>query len=153
MSLSEQKKFVFGALFALANRVQLLGDQIDPDISIKQWLFIAVIPGCGDTPAISEISRSMGSSHQNVKKMAVILEKRGFIRLFKDENDARVTRVALTEKCAEFFRIREDAAEVFIERLFLGVDNEDLHGLYSGMLKMADNVMKMENENKNLKKE
>ena len=151
--LTEDHKFAFGSLFLLANRVQLLGDKIDPDISIKQWLFIVVIPSCGSAPTIMEISRALGSSHQNVKKMAVILESRGFIRLFKDPEDARITRVSLTEKCAEFFDAREDAAGEFIERLFAGFSDSEIRGLSVVMRKLSENVVAMEAENDNEKRE
>lgn len=87
----EKKSHIFGSLFILANRVQILGDKVDPVLSIKQWLLIAAIPQFkSGSPTISDIAKMIGSSRQNVKKMALILEKIGFVRLSKDDNDARV---------------------------------------------------------------
>lgn len=151
--LTEQMKFTFGALFALANRLQILGDQIDPDISIKQWLFLAVMPTLGPAPTISAIARTTGSSHQNVKKMASALEKRGFIRLYKDAKDARVTRAELTDKCAAFFAGRDAAATAFIQRLFLNFSDSDMNGLFVGLQKLTENVTTMENTSDAQKKE
>ncbi len=67
MDLVDEKGYIFGALFVLANRVQILGDKVDPDLSIKQWLFIAVMSKFTESvPTLTEISMAMGSSHQNV---------------------------------------------------------------------------------------
>ncbi len=148
MNIAEQKAYIFGGLFVLANKVQILGDRINPDLSIKQWLFIAVIPKCqSNYPTISEVAKVMGSSHQNVKKMAAILEKLGFIRFIKDEKDARVIRIALTEKCEEYFKANEEGELQFIEKLFAGFSEEQINGLYYGLQKMASNIIKMEKNN------
>ena len=106
----QKESFIFGSLFVLANRVQNLGDKADPVLSIKQWLLIAAISQCGsENPTISEIAKVIGSSRQNVKKMAALLEKIGFVRLQRDDNDARAIRVSPTERCAEHFRIYEES--------------------------------------------
>ncbi len=147
MRLQKYKADIFGELFILANRLQILGDRIDPDVTIKQWLFLAVIPQCeGRAPTMTEISGMMGSSHQNAKKMALLLEKRGFVRLCGDPDDARVTRVAVTEKCEEYFKIKEPEELAFIETLFSGFSDEQLLALHSGLRKLMENMMKMETE-------
>ena len=142
-----QEAYIFGSLFALANRVQLLGDQAYPELSTKQWLLIAMISKCENgAPTITEISRLIGSSHQNVRKMAAILEKRGFIQINRDEKDARALRVVLSEKCKEYFKGREQTELEFLKRLFADFSADQICAFYSGMQKMAENVSKMERE-------
>lgn len=151
MNINEQKKYIFGGLFALSNRVQILGDKIDPCMTIKQWLFISMISSCtSDNPTISELTSVMGGSHQNVKKMAVILEKRGFVQLFKDENDARITRLAITETCRNYFNQNNNRGVFFIEKLLAEFSEDDIMGLYHGMRKLEENLIRMEQDDENL---
>ncbi|MNZ59451.1 transcriptional repressor MprA [compost metagenome] len=148
MKHSGREEYIFGNMFVLANRLQVLGDKVDPNITIKQWLFIAIISKCEDRlPTISEISTLIGNSRQNVKKMAVILEKQGFVELMNDSMDARIIRVSLTKKCRDYFEKREEIENLFIAKLFNGFDWELLKGLYNGLVKLSDNIVEMEKQN------
>jgi DNA-binding MarR family transcriptional regulator len=150
MDIEDQKKYIFGGLFALSNRAQILGDKIDPSMTIKQWLFIVMLSNCSnENSSISELALIMGSSHQNVKKMALILEKRGFVRLYKAEHDARITRLEITQACKDYFTQNNYRGVCFIERLLEGFSREDITGLFSGMKKLEENLIRMEQENEN----
>ena len=35
--------YIYGGIFTLSNKLQLLGDKFDSNISTKQWFLIAVI--------------------------------------------------------------------------------------------------------------
>jgi DNA-binding MarR family transcriptional regulator len=154
MNTEEQKKYIFGGLFVLSNRVQILGDKIDPDMTIKQWLFLAMMSRCiSDNPTISELASVIGSSHQNVKKMGLILEKRGFVRLFKDKNDARVTRVEVTDRCQEYFIQNNSRGITFMEKLLADFSEDEIRDFYQGMKKMEENVIRMEQEDEASKEE
>lgn len=39
MNELEQQANIFGTIFVLSNRLQVLGDAFDKNITIKQWLF------------------------------------------------------------------------------------------------------------------
>lgn len=143
----EKKANIFASLFILANRLQVLGDSLDEQITIKQWLLIAVISKSNkEAITVSELSKFIGSSRQNVKKMADILERQGFVSLNKDPNDARVVQVSITEKCINHFKSRADLELNFIEKLFNDFDEELLDGLYRGINKLSSNVTEMEIE-------
>lgn len=154
MDLVDEKAYIFGAVFVLANRIQILGDRVDPDLSIKQWLFIAVVSKFADSvPTLTEISMAMGSSHQNVRKMAAILESRGFVKLCRDERDARAIKVMRTDKCEKHFKALEQKELEFIEDLFTGFSENQIHELFTGLQRMSDNVIEMENHNEDAEKE
>ena len=140
------KTYLFGGVFALSNRLQLLGDKYDPNISTKQWFLIAVINSFHEeVPTISMTANRIGSSRQNIKKMAVILEKRGFINIVKDNEDARIQRLELTTYCKEYFGARQEGEEKFIDAVFEEFDEELLTYLYRGMQQLEKNINKMEN--------
>lgn len=142
-----QRDYIFGAIFALSNRLQIIGDCVNPGMTIKQWLFLAMISKSGsDNPALSEIAAIMGCSHQNVKKMAVILEKNGFVTMRRDSSDARVTRVSLTEQCGEYFKKHSMRDMEFIDALFEGFSAQDTANLFNGLKKIENNIVKIEQQ-------
>ncbi|MBY0010745.1 MarR family transcriptional regulator [Paenibacillus typhae] len=129
----------------LANRIQALGDKLDAQITTKQWLLIAVILKSGTTaPALTELAAMTGSSRQNVKKMAQILEKQGLLELAKDAQDARIVRVRLTEACMDYFAGRSKKEEKFMADLFYGFDGDLTGGLFRGLAGLNRNIILME---------
>lgn len=142
----EKQAFIFGSILTLANRLQLLGDKLDENITIKQWLMIAIILKCDDpSPTLGEVAEMIGNSRQNVKKMALILEKQGFVSLSKDDHDARMVRIHLTPKCISYFQGRGAKETQFMEVLFEAFDHDLTNDLYKGLIKLADNIARMEN--------
>ncbi|WP_054941188.1 MarR family transcriptional regulator [Paenibacillus ihuae] len=145
MDEKEQQAYILGAFLMLANRLQVLGDKLDEKITMKQWLLIAVILKSGSpAPALSALAAMIGSSRQNVKKMALLLEKQGFVALSKDEKDARILRVRLTEECRVYFAGRHREEEQFMEDLFQDFNAELTTGLFTGLTKLTDNIARME---------
>jgi len=133
--------FVFAAMHTLANRFQTLGDRIDPAMTLKQWFVLAAVNRFIDRPPnIGDIATLLGTSRQNIKKMAVILESRGFLKLEKDENDKRNILMLLTEQCNNYFKGREQQENEYIERIFRGISEDMLKNLCIGMTKLMENT-------------
>lgn len=140
--------YIYAGIFALSNKLQLLGDKFDSNISIKQWLLIAIITSFkDDAPTISMTAERIGSSRQNVKKMAEILERKGFLTIIKDKEDGRIQRLMLTKYCIDYFKQRHEREEKYIDTLFADFNEEILTGLFRGMKQLEKNIMKMENKN------
>lgn len=140
----EKEEYIVGAIFALSNKLQILGDKLDTSISTKQWLLIAVISKCGNpSPMLSEVAKLIGSSRQNVKKMAAILQERGFVSLNKDVEDTRAVRITLTPKCLAHFKGRNAKELQFMSDLFNDFDETLTDGLYQGFVKLAGNIADM----------
>lgn len=148
-----KQSFIYGAIHLLAKRLQTLGDKIDPTISSKQWLLLAVISKFDDTPPnIGNVAEVFGSSRQNVKKMANILEKKGLLKMGKDEKDLRSIQLSLTEKCGVYFRSRAQMEAEMMGRIFSDIDDDMLDALCEGMTVLAKNIDTLLEENKNAKK-
>jgi DNA-binding MarR family transcriptional regulator len=140
----EEKAYIFGMIFALSNKLQLVGDRMDEKLTVKQWLFLAGVVNCGQAaPTLSDIAACIGSSRQNVKKMALILEKQGFVSLQKDARDARALRVSLTDACWEHLKWREAMEVRFIEELFHNFDGQELTALGGALKKLEQNAKDM----------
>lgn len=152
MDINEKQAFILGSLLTLSNRLQLLGDRLDPKMTMKQWLLIAVILKSGHAaPALSEVAGWVGSSRQNVKKMALLLESRGFLELRKDERDARVLRLSLTGACASYFAARSGQEQFFMDALFRQFTPDSTEELFQGMNRLTENIGRMEQESETKK--
>ncbi|HWP97316.1 MAG TPA: MarR family transcriptional regulator [Syntrophomonadaceae bacterium] len=139
----EQKAYIFGAVFALSNKLQVLGDAFDKNITIKQWLFLVGVSKFDEPPTVSEVANYIGYSRQNAKRIAVALDERGYITIVKDKSDARALRISLTQKCIEYFISRSQIELVFLDKLFTGFDTDLTHGVYQGLTKLAENIEAM----------
>jgi DNA-binding MarR family transcriptional regulator len=133
--------FIYGAIFSLANRMQVLGDKIDSLISTKQWFVLASVSVFSNPPPnIGDIAKLLGTSRQNIKKITVILERKGYLKLQKDPNDLRNIQLILTDKCYEYFKSREQQENEYINIIFSGIDEKMLETLSSGMAKLIENI-------------
>lgn len=74
----EDRVRIFGGLFLVSNRLETIGNEFLGELTTKQWFFLAVLfTFFTEPPTLSQLSQFMGSSHQNLKQIALKLEKRG----------------------------------------------------------------------------
>lgn len=147
MDALDMQKFIFGSMFLLANKLQVIGDQHlqSEDMTIKQWFLTVMISQFGDnSPTLSEVAQLMGSSRQNVKQLALKLQEKDFLNIEKDGQDARATRLKLTKKCKDFWEKREDKDNKFLEDLFKDFGTEELAAMYKGFNKLHNQIEKTE---------
>ena len=142
----EDRTTVFGALFVTANLVETLLDRaFSPyGITVKQWLLLITITSLfREPPTVKQVAGAMGTSHQNVKQVALNLAKSGFLLLVKDEKDARVTRLVPTPKCEAFGRETSEAGNAFMGEAFAGIAEVDLRGARNTLLALWQNALSM----------
>jgi DNA-binding MarR family transcriptional regulator len=146
-----KKKYIFGSLFLLSNRLQTIGDQYlgEAGITTKQWLLNVMLAQLGDkSPTLSEVTEVIGSSRQNVKQLALKLEDKGFLTIEKDEEDARALRLKLTEKSKTFWRGRHEQDNEYIKNLFKELTPEEVDAICSGFNKLFKGIKKLEKSEK-----
>jgi DNA-binding MarR family transcriptional regulator len=142
----EQKAYIFGAIFALSNKLQVLGDAFDRNITIKQWFFIVGVSKFCEPPTISEVANFIGYSRQNAKRIAAALNERGYITIIKDQDDARALRISLTQKCTDYFAQRSQKELEFLDNLFNGFDADLTNDVFKGLTRLAENIEMMSND-------
>ena len=146
----KQKAYIFATIFTLANKLQMLGDNFDKNITTKQWLFILGVSTFKKPPIISELAASIGYSRQNAKRIASDLQESGYVTLSKDKYDARALRIELTPKSIAYFQKRDRQEIGFLESIFAGFDTELTAGMYKGIVKLEANLkefIKLEDAN------
>lgn len=141
----KEMAYIFGSIFTLSNKLQVLGDKFDKNLTVKQWLLLAGILHSGsDSPTISEVADIIQNSRQNVKKMALILEREGFLNINKDPKDARIQRISLTDNCRSYLKDREKSEERFLVQLFSGFSQDEIKAMVNGISKLDRNIEEME---------
>ncbi|WP_068783454.1 MarR family winged helix-turn-helix transcriptional regulator [Paenibacillus phocaensis] len=145
MTVDEHKGKIFASLFIIANRLQVLGDRLDPEVTVKQWLLIAIMyKSQPRILSVKEIAGVLGVSHQNVMQMVRSLEKKGFVQISVDDSDRRFKRIGLTERCQEYFAARGDRELAFLHDLFGGFSEDDLRHFAALIDQFISNIMKLE---------
>jgi DNA-binding MarR family transcriptional regulator len=142
----DDRTAAFGMLFVATNLLETLLDRAFApyNITVKQWLLMITISSLfAEPPTVKQVAGAMGTSHQNVKQIALNLERNGFLRLVKDANDARATRLILTEAARSFGEETTDAGNAFMGEAFAGIDEADLRGAKNTLLALWQNAIKM----------
>lgn len=129
---------LFGSAFVLVGH---LGRRMDAllapmDLTTRQWLLLAVLAKAGRPLSLSEAAAAYGSSRQNIKEIALGLERRGFVRLAADPADARALLLHPTPLVARTFDAPEAQAQGadFLAGIFAGLSPSDLVDLHRLLL-------------------
>ncbi|OIJ14203.1 hypothetical protein BKP37_08960 [Anaerobacillus alkalilacustris] len=147
----DREKFIFGSLFLLTNKLQVKGDQLfeEDGMTLRQWFLTVMILQFQDgTPTLGEVSALMGTSHQNTKQLAKKLEEKNFLRFIKDQRDGRILRLMLTEQSHQYWKLRENEGDIFLNKLFCDLTNEELKMMVSGITKMLGTIETWDDEKK-----
>lgn len=146
MDTLEKQKYIFGSLFLLANKLQVVGDQYlgKDDMTTKQWFLTVMLSQFGDNPpTLTELSELMGSSRQNVKQLALKLEEKDFLKIEKDEQDARAFRLKLSEKSRTFWEVRQEQDDQYIKDLFADLSEDEINIISGCFRKLHQKIEKM----------
>ena len=127
MSRSIQEEYVFGSILLLANKLQIWGDSMLEDLTLKQWFLLMLISKMGvQNPTVKEIADFTGTSRQNTKKMLEQLEKKEYVTMNKSETDGRALNITLTHKTWNYFAANAKKAVDDVSKLFVNISDEEL---------------------------
>lgn len=143
----DDQHIIFATIFMLANQLQTIGDSFFEEVSAKQWFLLLVLGVMGDySPTLNELSDAVGSSHQNVKQLALKLEQKGFVTISKDAADLRRLRITPTPKSKEFHQMYEERSTLFLNQLFDSFCAEDLAVTNKVLTSMRDVLERMKKD-------
>lgn len=135
-----KKRLIFSAVFIEANKLQTAFDRSKMDVSSKQWLLLVITSSFPDPPSLTAVAELMGCSRQNVKKIAVILEKKGYLMLVQDLHDKRSLCIQLTEKYKELSAKMDAETEDVMNHLFCEFSDEQIDPFFDGILKLSKGI-------------
>ena len=116
---------VYALIFDLSTRLQVLMDrELAADgLTAKQWYLILNIARSNkEAVTLGELAGMAGTSRQNVKQIALKLERRGFLRLSVNPADKRSLRLSVTDACRTYFRNRAARDVKLLAMLFQPID-------------------------------
>lgn len=99
-----QRKAIFSTLFITGNKLQTLFDNHISMVSLKQFMLLSIVKQSKEPLTFTQLGNLLGCSRQNIKKLADILMKKGFITLKQSPLDARAMCICPTEKVNDYFQ-------------------------------------------------
>lgn len=134
-----KKKLLFSSIFIEATKLQTAFDRFNSEVSSKQWLLLVIASSFSEPPTLTEVGELMGCSRQNVKKIAVILEKKGYLTL-TNIKDKRSTSIELASKFKILAAEMEADTTAVMDLLFGEFSDEQINEFFSSMLKLSKGI-------------
>lgn len=134
---------IFSSIFVLQNRMQTAGEKLQTKISMKQWLLLAMTACCPEPRTLTNIGNLMGCSRQNVKKLALALEKKGFVHLQLSSNNSVL--VELTEDVQHYAEEIGERQMKALSLLFSDFSEEEIGQLFFLYSKLYTGLERVEN--------
>ena len=127
------EQMIFASIFIHQNKMQTACDKLDSEITMKQWLLLAVV-STFDTPmSLSQIGEIMGCSRQNVKKLSDSLQKKGYV---KYESNNRSTFILVEDKMKKYINKVGDMQENVLKILFEDFSSEEIKQYFNLVIKL-----------------
>lgn len=102
-STENQRKAIFSTLFIAGNKLQTLFDNYIPEVSLKQFMLLSIVRQSKEPLTFTQLGNLLGCSRQNIKKLANVLMKKGFITIQQSPHDTRAMCIFPTEKADAFY--------------------------------------------------
>lgn len=135
----QKKRLIFSELFILQNKIQTKFDKVLGDITSKQFIILVIVQAFPYPPSLTEVAKHAGCSRQNVKKVASVLEKKGFLTL-TSEKESRAVRIVLTQKFYDFYDVFMEKSEEGLDILFQEMDDNRIEDLFSSLHRIEENI-------------
>jgi DNA-binding MarR family transcriptional regulator len=147
----EMKGYIIVLIFLIQQRWSyIINKKFQKDhITTKQWLMLIILGSAFPSPpSMQEVAEAMSTTHQNVKQLAIRLEKRGLLKIERDSQNKRILRLKTTEECEEFWEKRKNNDIKSINDLFKGLEADEVKILSEIMIKLECLSEKLYKEHK-----
>jgi DNA-binding MarR family transcriptional regulator len=108
-------------------------------MTTQQAALTGVVEAIG-RPSLSQAAAELGTTHQNVKQVARALERKGHLEILPDPDDARVRRLAQTDRSRAYWRERGRADQERVLEWFSGLCEPEARTLYELLLRLRDST-------------
>ena len=140
------KRLSFTNILVCANMMQTMFSKTQKGITSKQWLLLTIASNVNEAPTLSEMGKFMGCSRQNVKQIAQVLNKNGYLSFTKIDGDKNTMRIVPTQKWFDYNMENEEMTSNILEEIFDGLSNEELKTYFRSFIKVINNIEKINNE-------
>lgn len=133
---------IFTCIFILQNRLQTAGEKIQTEITMKQWLLLAMVNTCPEPRTLTSVGELMGCSRQNVKKLALALQNKGYLQLCEGYNNS--INIQFTDKMNEYMKGMNERHVNTLKLLFADFTEDEIQQMFIFMGKLYDGVERVE---------
>lgn len=140
----KQRKAIFSTLFIAANRLQTLFDKRIPQVSLKQFMLLTIVRQSKEQLTFTQLGEILGCSRQNIKKLAEILEKKGFITMRQSPQDPRAMCIFPTEKVDRYFENDFSQYQEELKYLFEVYTDKEVETLFVLLSKLYAGIENLE---------
>nr|MBQ8245177.1 MarR family transcriptional regulator [Oscillospiraceae bacterium] len=133
---------IFCNIFILQNRLQTACEKIQTEISMKQWLMLALLEQCPEPKTLTNVGKLMGCSRQNVRKLATALEKKGYLTVKEGPNHSACLEE--TGKVAAYSLEMDERRGRVLQLLFSEFTEEEIAQLYTLCRKLYKGIGQIE---------
>lgn len=143
-STENQRKAIFSTLFIAGNKLQTLFDNHIPEVSLKQFMLLSIVRQSEENLTFTQLGNLLGCSRQNIKKLAGVLEKKGFITIQRSPQDTRALCICLTQKGDDFFQNDFLTHQKELEYLFEVYTEQEIETLFTLLSKLYAGIEHLE---------
>lgn len=133
---------LFCSIFIQQNRMQTACEKIQTDMSMKQWLMLAMLEQCPEPKTLTNVGKLMGCSRQNIKKLAAALAQKGYLTMTEGANNA--VCLEETEKVAAYSAQMAERRSQVMQLLFADFSEEEIAQFYSLHEKLYAGIQRVE---------
>lgn len=139
-----QSKAIFSTLFIAGNQLQTLFDNHIPEVSLKQFMLLSIVRQAQEPLTFTQLGNFLGCSRQNIKKLAAVLEKKGFVSIRQSPHDTRAMCICLTKKGNDFFQNDFLKYQKELKYLFEVYTEEEIETLFILLSKLYAGIENLE---------
>ena len=143
-STENQSKAIFSTLFIAGNKLQTLFDNRIPKVSLKQFMLLSIIKQSKEQLTFTQLGNLLGCSRQNIKKLADVLMKKGFITIQQSPHDIRAMCICPTEKVSDYFANDFLEYQKELKYLFEVYTDEEIETLFILLSKLYAGIENLE---------
>lgn len=146
-----EKKAIFSTLFIAVNKLQTLFDNHIPEISLKQFMLLSIVRQSNEQLTFTQLGNMLGCSRQNIKKLADVLMKKGFVDIRQSPCDSRAMCICPTEKVTDYFQNEFLQYQEELKYLFEVYTDEEIETLFTLLSKLYAGIENLEQKTVNEK--
>lgn len=146
-----QSKAIFSTLFIAGNKLQTLFDNRIPELSLKQFMLLTIVRQSKEALTFTQLGNLLGCSRQNIKKLADVLVKKGFVTVQQSPQDTRAMCICPTEKVELFFQNDFSEYQEELNYLFEVYTEKEIETLFLLLSKLYSGIENLEKKTANKK--
>lgn len=148
-----QSKAIFSTLFIAGNKLQTLFDNNIPEVSLKQFMLLSIVKQSKEPLTFTQSGNLLGCSRQNIKKLADVLRKKGFITIEQSPYDTRAMCIRPTKKVNDYFQNDFSKYQEELKYLFEVYTDKEIETLFILLSKLYVGIENLEKKTANEKNE